>query len=59
MSMASFERKILAELRIIAVDRSLKMKHVMEWSTAKITPREGETLYYLPMSHVWAVVKKD
>lgn len=50
MSMASLEKAILAELKIVAGKPKLKMKNIMEWSTGEIEVLEtsGETLVRLP-----------
>jgi len=47
MTMASLEREILAEAKIIVGNKKLRMKDIMEWSTGEIKAQEGEKLYFL------------
>lgn len=45
MTLASLEREIIVpELQEATGDKTLKRKHIMEWSTGEIKPHEGETL---------------
>ena len=52
MSMAKWEREILRELREVTGERSLRLKDLMEWSTGKLTPQDGEKMVYLPHNGV-------
>lgn len=58
MSMASLEKAILAELRLVSGNKKLKMADVMEWSTSKIESQKGETYYFLPELKVHCAVKE-
>jgi hypothetical protein len=57
MSMKSLEAAILAELRVVANNKKLRQKDIMEWSTGTVKAEEGETLYFLPMLKVHVSVK--
>ncbi|KKK81615.1 hypothetical protein LCGC14_2811660 [marine sediment metagenome] len=57
MTMASFERVILAEARIKTGNSKLKMKDIMEWSTGDIEAQEGKVLYHLSEVNVNIAVK--
>lgn len=57
MSLATLERAILAELRVVAGDKKLQQEDIMEWSTGPVKAEEGETLYYLPELAVHVAVK--
>jgi len=57
MSMATLERAILVELKVVADNNKLRLKDIMEWSTGEIVAREDETLYFLPDLKVWCAVK--
>lgn len=53
MSMRSLEAEILAELRAVTGKMSLRQKDIMEWSTTKLEPQEGETLIHLSNVGAW------
>lgn len=57
MSMATLERAILAELREVAKNPKIKQKDIMEWSTSEVKAQQGETLFFLPVLHVYCAVK--
>ena len=57
MSMATLERAILAELKVVAKNRKLRMQDIAEWSTSKVYAQPGEVLYYLPELHVHVALK--
>lgn len=57
MTYAAFERIILAELREVAMNKKLRQKDIMEWSTGPVKVEEGEALYYLPRLGVHVSVK--
>ena len=59
MSMKTFEAEILQELRIVAKNKKLRQKDIIEWSTGTVKPHEGETLYKLPIVGVNVAVKKN
>ena len=58
MGIRELEAAILAELRIVAEDKKLRQKDVMEWSTGAVSLSEGETLYSLPVLGVFVAVKR-
>lgn len=57
MSFRELESAILMELREVSGNRKIRLKDIMEWSTGKIEPQEGETYFYLPRHGVHACVK--
>ncbi len=57
MSFATLERAVLAELKVVAKNSKIRLKDIMEWSTGKVTPQEGETYYFLPDLKVHCCVK--
>ena len=58
MSMQSLEKAILAEAKEVTGNKKLRMKDIMEWSTADIEAQDGEKLYNLPGLSVNIVVKE-
>jgi len=42
MSMATLEREILAQSRLLLKNPKLKMKDILEWSTGTVVPRKDE-----------------
>ena len=58
MSMATLERAILAEAKIITDNKKLRMKDIMEWSTGDIKPQQDEKLFYLPDMKINIAVKE-
>jgi hypothetical protein len=59
MSMRTLESAILHESREILKYRSLRLKDIMEWSTRKILPHDGEVRIRIPYYKVWVCVKKE
>jgi hypothetical protein len=57
MSIASFEREMLAELRQVTEDKKLTRNDWLEWSTTPIAAQEGELLAYLPTLRVHVAYK--
>ncbi len=57
MSVASLEKAIVKELRTVAKNEKIKLKHLMEWSTGELKAQEGETLFFLPDLKVYCAVK--
>ena len=55
--MRSLESAILAELREVAQNRSIRLKDIMEWSTGTVKVQEGETLLFLPDLKIQCAVK--
>ena len=47
MSLRSLEAEILAELRILTGDRTIRQKDIMEWSTSPVTPQGDEVMVSL------------
>lgn len=48
MSVASFERALLQELREVTGNKKLTRNSWMEWSTTPVKAEEGEKLAHLP-----------
>lgn len=59
MGIRNFESIILAEAKEV-VDKKLKLREIMEWSTGDRTNvQEGETMYHLPRCNVAIAVKRE
>lgn len=48
MSMATLEREILAQAKLLLNNPELKMKDILEWSTGTVVPRKDEIKFRLP-----------
>ena len=59
MSMASFEREILAGARVAFNNLRLKNKDIQEWSSAGIAPHDGEVVLFIKNTGVWVAIKKE
>jgi hypothetical protein len=59
MSLRSLESAITAEARRHFNNPKLRVKDLMEWSTAEIKPREGEVVGKLPLNRVWVAIKVE
>lgn len=59
MSMQSLERAILAEAKEVVGNKKLRMKDILEWSTAEIEAQPGEKLYRLPTHGVNIAIKEE
>lgn len=59
MSLASLEREILAEAKTAFNNKKLRLKDLLEWSTAKVKPRNGEAVLKLDDLKVNVRVAKD
>ena len=57
MSMRELEAGILAELKQVAKNTKIRQKDIMEWSTGKIEPQDGDTYFYLTLLGVHVCVK--
>ena len=57
VNMNPLDRAVLNEVREVAKNNKIKNADVMEWSTAKCEPHEGETYYFLPVLQVHCCVK--
>lgn len=57
MSIASFERELLAELKTVTGNSKLTKNSIMEWSTTPVKAQEGELLAELPGLHVYVAYK--
>jgi hypothetical protein len=57
MSMRSLESAITAEARSVFLNTKLRVKDLQEWSSAAITPQEGEVAERLPLNGVWVAIK--
>jgi hypothetical protein len=51
--MDAVTRDILKDIKIFVDNRELKFAHVIEWSTARLTPGEGEVTYTFPNGENW------
>ena len=58
MSMQSLERAILAEAKEVTRNPKLRMKDIMEWSSAEIAEFPEEVRYLLPQLGINISVKK-
>ena len=62
MSFSSLESDILREVREISHRPRLRIKDLLEWSTAETVVRhnlrEGEEMFYCPLSRVWVAIPK-
>ncbi len=61
MTLATLEREILKETKIVSKNDKLKLKNLMEWACGKDTVKahEGEKLYYLPKLNVSVAIKEQ
>jgi len=59
MGFRELESAILRELRVVAKNKQIRLKDIMEWRNSELTPQEGETLYFLPDFKIWCCVKTD
>lgn len=48
MSMATLEREILAQAKLLLKNPKLRMKDILEWSTGVVVPRKDEIEFRLP-----------
>lgn len=58
MSMASLERAIIEEAKIVTGNKKLRLKDLMEWSSGEIKPEPGEKVYKLPKMGVNIAIKE-
>lgn len=59
MSRRQLESLITFEARLVFCNQKLKVKDLQEWSSAQITPQEGEVAERLPMNGVWVAIKVE
>lgn len=59
MGIRKLESAILAEAKIVTGNKKLRQKDIMEWSTGKVKPEEGEKAFYLPTMGVNIAVKEN
>lgn len=59
MSMATLEKVILASAREVLENPKLKMKDILEWSTADVKSQIGEVVIYVKDPGVYVCVMKD
>ncbi len=59
MSMATLERAVLAGAKHMLNNPKLRMKDIMEWSSAEIAPQDGEIVAYVPDPGVYVAVEKE
>jgi len=59
MSLQTLERDIVAEIRIVTKNSKFRVKDLMEWKSAEITPQDGEKVVFLPGMRLWAAFKKE
>jgi len=48
MGMRQLEAEILHELKIVANNKKLRQKDIMEWACGSIKANDGEEVYHLP-----------
>ena len=58
MSIRSYEREILEELKEVTGNRKLRIKDMMEWRTSEVKPHDGEMVFHLRKNSVWVAIKK-
>jgi hypothetical protein len=51
--MDAITKDILKDIKIFVDNRELKLQHVIEWSTGKVVPGEGEVTYIFPNGDNW------
>lgn len=60
MSLKSFESMIVREARGVLKNSKLRVKDLMEWSSAPIKKaHDGEIIEHLPVSNIYIAVKSD
>lgn len=59
MSWATLERAVLAGAKVKFQNPRLRLKNLMEWCSAKISPEEGEVTDYVSNPGVWVTIKKE
>ena len=58
MSLRSLEADILYELRIVAKNRKIRQKDIMEWRSRKIESKAAdEQVFHLSKLGVWVAVR--
>ena len=61
MSMNALERSIMRNIKVLAKNKKLGEKNLMEWSTSeekvKRNVREGEVIYHDALNGVWVAIK--
>jgi hypothetical protein len=59
MSMATLERAILANAKVVFKNPKLRMKDILEWSSGEIKPEnDTEVTARIPDPGVWATILK-
>ena len=53
----AFESGILREAKEFFCNKKLRLKDIMEWSTGKIKPLDGEIVVYLPVCRVYVSIQ--
>jgi hypothetical protein len=59
MTMATLERAILANAKVVLKNQKLKMKDILEWSTGRCKPQDGEVEVRVDDPGVWVCVLKE
>ena len=59
MTMRDLEREIVGELRIVAKNRNIRIKDILEWSTGDVTAGSFEIKVYLPVLKMNCVIDKS
>jgi len=57
--MATMEREILAQVKVIVKNSKLRKKDLLEWSTGDIKAQEGEVLVRLPSLSINVCILKE
>lgn len=56
MSLATFEREILAGAKIVFCNPNLKLRDLQEWSSAEIQLRDGEAVAFVRPPGVFVAI---
>lgn len=54
MSVATFERELWREAKVMLNNPKLKLKEILEWRTADIKPQKGEIV--IKLTDAWVAV---
>ena len=58
MSIATLERAVVAGAREVLNNPKLRVKDLLEWSTSKVQPHDGEVVIFVPDLGTWAAFPK-
>lgn len=57
MSLASLEREIFWEMKVLLGKPKMKKSNFTEWRTTEFTPPKDEKIIFCPVLKVWAAYK--